>query len=152
MSSHERLEREIVIADGRAWHSAARKPARLVGRVAGVWYYRGAFDDITCRAQPGARRWSFLAAIREPDNPHDPNAIALWTPTDQVGHVPAVLAAELAPMVDAGNAVWARVVQQATRRYPTWVEVAYFGAAIEVMERGRILGPIVTGGKLPLEP
>ena len=47
----------------------------------------GSFD-------PGAR----LALVREPDNEHDPNAIAIWNHarTLQAGYVPADVAPELA--------------------------------------------------------
>ena len=49
---------------------------------------------------------------REPDNSHDENAIAVWTTDDpdnpyrkmQVGFVPRLVAAELAPALDSGDA------------------------------------------------
>jgi hypothetical protein len=43
---------------------------------------------------PGAR----LALVREPDNEHDPNAIAVWNEarTLQAGYVPREVAGELA--------------------------------------------------------
>ena len=47
-----------------------------------------------------------LELRRDPDNPHDPNAIQVHPSDggDQVGWVPRELAAELAPELDAGHA------------------------------------------------
>ncbi len=69
-------------------------------------------------------------ALREPDNPHDENAIALWSAQAQVGHVPACTAAMLAPVMDAGHALWARIVREATVNHPSTVLVEYYGPAI----------------------
>lgn len=49
-----------------------------------------------------------VVLIREPDNPHDPNAIAVHVPSlgeimGKVGHVPAALAKRFAPHLDAGE-------------------------------------------------
>ena len=52
-------------------------------------------DDVRDASfDPGAR----LALVREPDNEHDPNAIAIWNHarTLQAGYVPADVAPELA--------------------------------------------------------
>ena len=60
-----------------------------------------------------------LALRRDPDNPHDPSAIAV-DPADggeQVGWVPREIAAELAPELDAGTA-WAAVVLREHRASP----------------------------------
>ena len=60
-----------------------------------------------------------LELRREPDNPHDPNAIQVH-PSDggaQVGWVPRELAAELAPELDAGRP-WSAVVLREQRRSP----------------------------------
>lgn len=40
--------------------------------------------------------------IREPDNPHDPNAVAVFMGGSVIGHVPAFLAERLGPEIDAG--------------------------------------------------
>ena len=66
-----------------------------------------------------------LALRRDPENPHDPNAIAVHTagsdPSagdgDQVGWVPRELAAELAPLLDAGEP-WSALVLREQRRSP----------------------------------
>ena len=60
-----------------------------------------------------------LELRRDPDNPHDPNAIQVH-PSDggaQVGWVPRELAAELAPGLDAGRP-WSAVVLREQRRSP----------------------------------
>jgi hypothetical protein len=60
-----------------------------------------------------------LELRRDPDNPHDPNAIQVH-PGDggaQVGWVPRELAAELAPELDAGRP-WSAVVLREQRRSP----------------------------------
>ncbi len=64
---------------------------------------------------PGAR----LELRRDPDNPHDPNAIQVHPSDggDQVGWVPRELAAELAPELDAGRHL-AAVVLREQRRSP----------------------------------
>jgi HIRAN domain len=56
---------------------------------------------------------------RDPDNPHDPNAIQVHPSDggDQVGWVPRELAAELAPGLDAGDS-WSAVVLREQRRSP----------------------------------
>ena len=89
----------------------------------GPFYYPGAHLD-------GAGYGDVLMALREPDNPHDENAIALWSALAQVGHVPACAAAMLAPMMDAGHALWARIVREATADHPSTVLVEYYGPAI----------------------
>jgi hypothetical protein len=54
---------------------------------------------------------------RDPENPHDPNAIAVLAGDEQLGWVPRELAAELAPSLDAGQP-WAAVVLREQRRSP----------------------------------
>jgi HIRAN domain-containing protein len=66
-------------------------------------------------AAPG----SALELRRDPDNPHDPNAIAVHPAAggDQLGWVPRELAAELAPRLDAGER-WSAIVLREQRRSP----------------------------------
>ena len=63
---------------------------RVVG-VAGVTFRPGNVDDASF--DPGRR----LALVREPENEHDPNAVAIWNEerTLQVGYVPR----EIAPVL-----------------------------------------------------
>lgn len=58
-----------------------------------------------------------LELRRDPENEHDPNAIAVEAGGDQVGWVPRDLAAELAPELDAGRP-WSAVVLRERRASP----------------------------------
>ena len=62
-----------------------------VVRVAGASYRADAFQDDVFA--PGR----VLALVREPDNEHDPNAVAIWDAERRVqaGYVPAEIAPEL---------------------------------------------------------
>ena len=64
-------------------------------------------------AAPGAP----LELRREPDNPHDANAIAVLAGGAQVGWVPREVAAELAGELDAGKP-WSAVVLRELRPSP----------------------------------
>jgi hypothetical protein len=66
-------------------------PRLRVVPVAGVSYREDALPDPSF--DPGRR----LALVREPENEHDPNAVAIWneTRTLQVGYVPRDVAPEL---------------------------------------------------------
>ena len=44
-----------------------------------------------------------FALVREPDNPHDPNAIRVELAGLYLGYVPRDIAKDLAPQVDAGR-------------------------------------------------
>jgi hypothetical protein len=59
--------------------------------VAGVTFRPGAVDDPSF--DPGRR----VALVPEPDNEHDPNAVAVWNEerTVQAGYVPREVAPEL---------------------------------------------------------
>jgi hypothetical protein len=59
--------------------------------VAGVTFRPGNVDDASF--DPGRR----LALVREPENEHDPNAVAIWNEgrSLQAGYVPAAVAPEL---------------------------------------------------------
>ena len=62
-----------------------------VVKVAGASYRAEALADSSF--EPGRR----LVLVREPENAHDPNAVAIWNEerTLQAGYVPAVVAPEL---------------------------------------------------------
>jgi hypothetical protein len=66
-------------------------PRIRVVPVAGVSFRADAVADASF--EPGAR----LALVREPDNEHDPNAVAIWNEerTLQAGYVPRDVAVEL---------------------------------------------------------
>jgi len=58
-----------------------------------------------------------LQLRRDPDNEHDPNAIAVHAGGEQVGWVPREVAAELAPELDNGRP-WSALVLREQRRSP----------------------------------
>ena len=66
-------------------------PRILVMPVAGVSFRPESLEDDSF--EPGRR----LAFVREPDNEHDPNAVAVWNEerTLQVGYVPREIAPQL---------------------------------------------------------
>src|SRR4051812_19022331 len=81
-----------------------------------------------------------LELRRDPDNPHDPNAIAVHAGEEQVGWVPRELAAELAPQLD-GAAEWSAVVLREQRGSPRDPRTGLTmllapESAVELRERG----------------
>jgi single-stranded-DNA-specific exonuclease len=67
-------------------------------------------QDIAAGLAPGAR----LALRREPQNVHDPNAIAVFYGTLQVGFLNREMAAKLAPLIDADGRRYAAEVTAIT--------------------------------------
>jgi hypothetical protein len=68
--------------------------------IVGSSYYPGAGDWLA-KIAPGQQ----LRVEREPNNEHDANAIAVYIFQQKLGHFPAVFAAEVAPIMDAGYAL-----------------------------------------------
>lgn len=99
-----------VHADGRF---VARDAPELSGRglrtanVAGAAAHHG---DVL--ASDAAAPGSPLALCRDAANPHDANAIVVETPAGVLGFVPRELAAELAPLLDAGEPFAAVVLRE----------------------------------------
>jgi hypothetical protein len=77
-------------------------PRVHVTKVAGVSYRMDALQDDAFA--PGKR----LALVGEPDNEHDPNAIAVWDEERRVqaGYIPAELARELAASEWQAVSLW----------------------------------------------
>jgi hypothetical protein len=74
-----------------------------VVRVAGASYRQDELRD------PGFEPGESLALVHEPENPHDPNAIAVWNAarTSQAGFIPAGVAAGLAHVENLqGLSLW----------------------------------------------
>lgn len=61
-------------------------------------------SNILPRLRPGQQ----LRVAREPENPYDPNAIAVHYFNQKLGYFPRGFAAEVAPFIDAGFSVTAR--------------------------------------------
>jgi hypothetical protein len=88
----ERGERGYHLRDAATGDPVRWEDPRIrVVPVAGVSYRLEALDDPSF--DPGRR----LALVAEPDNPHDPNAVAIYNEDRslQLGYVPAVAAPEL---------------------------------------------------------
>ena len=88
----ERGESGFYLRDAATGEAVRWSDPRLhVVPVAGVTFRPGAVEDASF--EPGRK----LALVREPDNEHDPNAVAIWNAerTLQAGYVPRELAPEL---------------------------------------------------------
>jgi hypothetical protein len=88
----ERGERGFFLRDAATGEAVRWEDERVrVIAVAGVTFRPGNVDDPSFN--PGRR----LALVPEPENEHDPNAIAIWNEerTIQAGYVPAAVAPEL---------------------------------------------------------
>ena len=88
----ERAQSGYHLRDAASGESVRWEDPRIrVVPVAGVSYRAEALPDASF--DPGRR----LALVPEPDNEHDPNAVAIWNEerTLQLGYVPREIAAEL---------------------------------------------------------
>jgi len=89
-----------------------RKMLPLQARVAGIYYENRHF------AARRVRTGDALDLRRDYDNPVDPNAIAVYHRVGQLGFLPKDLAQRLAPELDAGEAITARVVSVTQAEVP----------------------------------
>jgi hypothetical protein len=65
-------------------------------------------QTVIARCQVGEQ----IYLVREPDNPHDENAIRCFrTNGEDIGYLPAWKAEEIAPILDKGRAVTARILR-----------------------------------------
>lgn len=55
------------------------------------------------------KRWEVVDIIREPNNAYDKNAIGVISGMGQIGHLPASTAADIAPLMDRGAGVLAKL-------------------------------------------
>ncbi len=95
---------------------------------------------INKEALSGAHRQDIIAKlkegepiflVREPNNPHDPNAVALFTEGDRdIGYLPRDWAAEIAERLDAGSPVTAKVA--AVEPFETEQGLSLLGVRLEV--------------------
>ena len=81
---------------------------RVIAKLAGV-----SFDD----AQENIKKWGLaeigsFALVREPDNPHDPNAVRVEFVGDYLGYLPKGTAKNIAPIMDAGQELIALFIQR----------------------------------------
>jgi hypothetical protein len=71
-------------------------------QIMGSSFYPGAGEQLA-RMRPGQQ----LRVEREPKNKYDTNTISVHIFNQQLGHFPRGFAAEIAPLMDAGNKVMA---------------------------------------------
>lgn len=95
----------------------ARDASELATRGLKVTGVAGARFQAAALASDAAGPGRPLELRRDPDNEHDPNAIAVLAGGEQVGWVPREVAAELAPELDAGRP-WAAAVLREHRTSP----------------------------------
>ena len=81
---------------------------RTTFRLAGVTV-EGAQENIK---KFGCEDIGSFALVREPDNPHDPNAIRVALGGSYLGYVPRDIAKDLAPQMDAGRRLIALFVNR----------------------------------------
>jgi hypothetical protein len=70
---------------------------------------------------------------REPDNPHDPNAIGVWFLNDRLGYLQRSVAKELAPEIDAGKKLTAKFVCR-NKIEPD----SYVGLTVKIIEDNQV--------------
>lgn len=73
----------------------AKRPRKRIFDLVGESRYQGALG----RCSPGTT----VSLVREPENPHDPNAIAVKAAGEIIGYIAAKDAADLAPALDEGG-------------------------------------------------
>ena len=107
-----------VAEDGRFLGRDAPELAAAGLRIAGV--AGAARHHAAALATDAAEPGRPLELRRDPANLHDPNAIAVWAGSEQVGWVPRAVAEEIAPAIDAGEPYSAVVLreQRASPRDP----------------------------------
>ena len=86
----------------------------------------------TC--QESINKWGYVdiryfSLEREPDNPHDPNAIGVWFLNDRLGYLQKPVAEKLAPMMDAGKELAAKFVCR-----NEWGPDSIVGLTVEIIE------------------
>jgi hypothetical protein len=80
-------------------------------QIAGLQFYSDAQRDVDLDVIVMPRVGDRLQLVRDPENAHDRNAIQIhWRNERMLGHVPRTVAADVAPLLDAGAAARAYVV------------------------------------------
>lgn len=100
----------ILLALCRTRKNAAKQPRKVTTNLAGVTKSNASGTPIQqiLRTVTAGRE---ICLVREPQNPYDPNAIAVYYGSAGIGYIKAELARELAPLIDSGAVIHAKVVR-----------------------------------------
>jgi hypothetical protein len=127
------------LVDSATGSYLARDAPQLAERGLHVSAVAGARHHADALARGDAAPGRPLTLVREHDNPHDPNAIAVHAGGQHIGFVPRELAAELAPQLD-DQRPWAAVVlreQRASPRDPRTGVTMLLAPAVQIELRAR---------------
>ena len=88
------------------------------------------------RCQEAIHKWGhqdigYFSLEREPNNPHDSNAIGVYFLHDRLGYLERPVAEKLAPVMDAGTKLTARFVRRNQFAHDSIV-----GLTVEIVEDG----------------
>ncbi|MES9903413.1 MAG: HIRAN domain-containing protein [Sedimenticola sp.] len=97
---------------------SARKILHQEYRLAGYQYHRAS------AVWPFLREGEALTLKREPHNPHDPSAIAVWFRNEKLGYVPRQENRVLAQMMDLGEEISAKISRLSDNTH-TWKRVRF---------------------------
>jgi hypothetical protein len=101
--------------------------------VAGESRYQAALDEIVGgKSEDGAAHECIALLRRQPDNPHDPNAIAVTIDGHLVGFVERATAARLAPMLDARKITQASVNALITGGWQNHRSEGSYGVSLDI--------------------
>ena len=86
------------------------------------------------RCQESILKWGhqdigYFSLEREPDNPHDSNAIGVYFLNDRLGYLQKPVAEKLAPVIDGGTKLTAKFV-----RRNEWGPDSIVGLTVEIFE------------------
>ena len=84
----------------------------------------------------GSKEIGSFALVREPDNPHDKNAIRVAIGDKKLGYIPKAVAKDLAPQIDAGKDFLALFVSR--NEHPVHDIVGLTVKIVEVGERSEV--------------
>lgn len=106
--------------------------------LAGLQFYDYGCRDAVLGTEVMPAHGDRLALMRRADNPFDTNATEVWWRNEyQIGHLPRSVAAEVAPLLDAGKVLRAYVVDVGNGE--AWsVKALLVGAAAEAIHKARL--------------
>lgn len=87
---------------------SANVSQRTICHLAGAPYYIGGKDAVHMEMFESNQ---LLAAVREPQNPYDSNAIGLYLNNKQVGHIPKLHNKKHAVHMDSGGKLYVKILR-----------------------------------------